>query len=90
MPKHPKLTKLDQWLQETGRKKTWFARAIGYSYQGCWCTRAGVTGLTEQFVLACFRRFPDMPPDIFKEHGYVRDGDCVYKQIPLHPQAEIA
>jgi len=28
-----RLSKLEEWLDATGRKRTWFARAIGYSYQ---------------------------------------------------------
>lgn len=82
-----RLVKLEEWLNTTGRKRTWFARAIGYSYQALWAKLAGRTGLTDDFVLKCFQRFPDLPPDIFEDHGYIRHEEFVYRLIPLHPQS---
>jgi hypothetical protein len=82
-----RLSKFEEWLKTTGRKKTWFARAIGYSYQALWCKITGFTGLTDDFVVKCFQEFPDMPADIFADQGYTRRGDFVYRWIPLHPES---
>jgi len=82
-----RLSKLEEWLDATGRKRTWFARAIGYSYQMLWSKIAGITGLTDDFVVQCFQRFPELPPDIFEEQGYIRHEGFVYRRIPLHPQS---
>ena len=82
------LTALLQWLESGGRSKAWLARAVGYSYQGAWNNLYGDTGLTECFVVRCFSRILDLPADIFEAHGYMRDGDFVYKRIPLETQAE--
>ena len=82
------LTKLNQWLEETGHKKSWFANAIGYSRRAAWHQRSGLSALSDRFVVACFRRFPELPYDTFADHGYVRDGDYVYRRIPLHEEIE--
>lgn len=85
-----RLSKLENWLKATGRKKTWFARAIGYSYQALWCKITGFTGLTDDFVVKCFLAFPDMPDDIFSDHGYTRHDGFVYRRIPLHLEGQPA
>jgi hypothetical protein len=82
-----RLGKLEDWLKTTGRKKTWFAKVIGISYQALWCKITGFTGLTDDFVVKCFQEFPDMPADIFADQGYTRRGDFVYRQISLHPES---
>ena len=79
------LTALLEWLESSGRSKAWFARQVGFSYQGLWNKLRGHTALTDLFVARCFARVPELPPDIFDEHGYMRDGDFVYKRIPLAP-----
>lgn len=83
-----RLSKLENWLKSTGRKKTWFAREIGYSYQALWCKITGFTGLTDDFVVQCFQTFPEMPDDIFEAHGYVRHNEFVYRRIPLHLEGQ--
>jgi hypothetical protein len=87
MKEMKQLVRLEEWLKATGRKKTWFARTIGYSYQMLWSKIAGVSYLTDDFVVACFERCPDMPYDIFIEHGYIRDDNFVYRRIPLGPES---
>jgi len=84
MSNEVKLIKLENWLKETGRIKTWFAKQIGYSYQSLWCQMTGLSNLTDRFVISCFERFPDLPADVFEEHGYVRVGDQVRRLIPLN------
>ena len=78
-----RLTRLEAWLSETGRRRTWFAKRIGYTYANLWSTIAGLQGPSERFVTACFNRFPELPADTFEEQGYVRRGGDVWKRIPL-------
>ncbi len=78
-----KLTKLLDWLDSSGRSKAWFARTIGYCYQTTWMQLAGMSPLTERFVVHCFSNIPDLPRDILQEHGYYKHGNHLLKIIPL-------
>ncbi|MGD2105955.1 MAG: hypothetical protein PVJ55_12665 [Anaerolineae bacterium] len=83
MDQTSKLTKLLEWLNSTGRTKAWFARTVGYCYQTTWMQLAGMSPLTERFVVHCFSNIPDLPADVFQEHGYYKDGHRIIKVIPM-------
>lgn len=88
MDENLQLTKLLEWLSESGRTKAWFARKVGYSYQQAWAKLAGKSPLNDSFVVACFSKIPELPPDIFKGQGYMRDDGCVFKRIVLNIELE--
>jgi hypothetical protein len=90
MNEDSQLTKLLEWLEEGGRSKAWFARQIHYSYQQTWDKLAGRSPLNDNFVVACFRWIPELPRDVFEEHGYTREDGCVFKRIELEEVAEEA
>jgi hypothetical protein len=83
MNEDSQLTKLLGWLEEGGRSKAWFARQVGYSYQQTWDKLAGRSPLNDAFVVASFVGVPELPRDIFEDHGYVREDGVVYKRIEL-------
>jgi hypothetical protein len=83
MSENAKLAKLLDWLDSTGRSKAWFARTIRYCYQTTWMQLAGMSPLTERFVVHCFSNIPDLPADILQRHGYYKDRDRIIKIIPL-------
>ena len=78
-----RLTGLWEWLEETGRSKTWLASTIGYSYQQTHAKLSGRSPLNDDFVLRCFKKVSGLPKDVFAEQGYVKEGDAVRKMIPL-------
>lgn len=74
---------LAAWLKEKGRGIAWLTRELGLTYQNVWGKVHNRSPITEGFIVRCFERIPDLPPDIFEQHGYVKDGDCLIKRIPL-------
>ena len=42
-------------------------------------------------MVRCFNRIPELPADIFEAQGYLRDGEYVYKVLPLKtfPEDEV-
>lgn len=83
MNENTKLIRLLDWLESSGRSKAWFARTIGYSYQTNWDKLEGNSPLNDQYVTRCFSNVPDLPDDIFEEHGYRKDGNRIIKVIWL-------
>jgi hypothetical protein len=83
MNEDSQLTKFLDWLEETGRSKAWVHRQTGYSYQQTHAKLAGKSPLNDAFVVACFKGIPDLPADIFKAQGYVREDGVVCKRIAL-------
>ena len=79
------LKALLKWLKDSGRSIAWLARVIDRSYQTTWNKLHGVKPLTDDFVIRCFSRLRELPPNVFEAHGYWREGNQVVKSIPLPP-----
>ena len=78
--------KLRRWLHDQGHTITWLERKLDLRYQGVWDKLNKRKAMTEQFVIRCFQRVPELPADIFAEDGYVRQNGHVMKRIPLVEQ----
>lgn len=78
-----RLEKLDKWVYDSGFRWAWFSREINLSRVYVSGQVTGYLKLSERFVLSCFNRFPELPPDTFKDHGYMRGDGCVYKRLEL-------
>ena len=80
----PKDTALFEWLRSGGRSVVWVADQIQYSYQHTWDVLHGRGPVTERFVVRCFANIPELPKDVFEEHGYILESDgFVRKRIPF-------
>lgn len=81
----PEETALLEWVRGGGRTVAWLANRIQYSYQRTWAVLHGRVPITERFVMQCFSNIPELPADVFEEHGYtLGDDGFVYKRIPLN------
>lgn len=83
MTEYPRPTALREWLASQGLNSAWLADRLGWDYSAIRSIQCGMKPITDRFVVRCFNRIPELPPDVFQAQGYLRDGEYVYKILPL-------
>ncbi len=88
MSRHSRPTAFRTWLASQGLNNVWLADRLGWSYPTIRCIQCSMKPITDRFVVRCFNRILELPADVFEAQGYLRDGEYVYKILPLKPFPE--